>query len=743
MDCGTPNAPQRLHGSVDLAATTDDDSLVSAFLACSAEPVVLIDTRRRRLLACNAAATQHFGLSRFPRAASDLSAWLLEPSLDTIVQQVSNVADSAPVEIHTRCSSSDGARMHQRFRAMIVKVEGRPALLLASTSAGPKAHALGKERPPEDRARETRFQSLVESLETGYIFYRQRPDRSFDYLSPAIEQVLGYSVAELTAAPYAVLTDNPVNQEAAAATRAALAGFRQPPFEIEMRHRCGALRRLRISQYPLLDDADQVTALQGIAEDVTDAWRNRTLLDARNQLLEQIAGGKPLEQVLATLILSIEALEPKMRCSVLRFDPTQRRLYGLAVASLPDRYSTAIEGMQVHAQLGSCGAAVCTGERVVTPSILDHPYWADFRDLLAQTPLRACWSEPIKGRGGQVLGTFAMYFEEVREPRASELEVIASAADLAALAIQQKHDAEALAIAEERARLLLECSTEGIFGLDLDGRITFINPAASAMLGHPADGLLGQRPYALLRHSSADGVPFDGRDCPLHRAATEGIEHQGIKTLLYRRDGNPIPIEYKAAPIRHGGHADGAVVSFHDISDRLDHERRIEFLAFHDALTGVANRRMFTERLKEALARYRRGGECFALHLLDLDHFKEINDRLGHPTGDRLLFAIAQRVDGLLREVDLLARLGGDEFAVIQRGVRRPAEAVRLAERMLDALQEDFLLGDVTVHSGSSIGITLPQADTLDATELMKQADIALYRAKDAGRGIAALFEPG
>jgi diguanylate cyclase (GGDEF)-like protein/PAS domain S-box-containing protein len=289
----------------------------------------------------------------------------------------------------------------------------------------------------------------------------------------------------------------------------------------------------------------------------------------------------------------------------------------------------------------------------------------------------------------------------------------------------------------------LESSTEGIFGLDLDGRITFINPAASAMLGYPVETLLGERPYALLRHANADGTPFDGCDCPLHRAATEGIEHHGIRTLFYRRDGNPIPIEYKAAPIRHGGHADGAVVSFHDISERLDHERRIEFLAFHDALTGVANRRMFTERLKEALARYRRGGECFALHLLDLDHFKEVNDRLGHPTGDRLLFAIAQRVDGLLREVDLLARLGGDEFAVIQRGVRRPVEAVRLAERMLDALRADFPLGDVTVHSESSIGITLPQAETLDAADLMKQADIALYRAKDAGRGIAVLFEPG
>jgi diguanylate cyclase (GGDEF)-like protein/PAS domain S-box-containing protein len=725
-----PNTPQ-------VFSTSAEGRLVSALMACTSDLVLIIDADQRSLIACNDRATQRLGLPSDDPAANQVSAWLIDPEADLLSHLDASRSLRPPDEVDVKCRNSTGTIIDLRLRLMALTLDDRQLLLL-----------MGEDQTEQRRTqaaltqREASFRSLVESIETGYIFYRQMPDRSFTYISPTIEQVLGYSAEAFATIRAETVTDNPLNKNAEAATAAALAGERQPPFDIEMTHRSGALRRLRISEYPVFDAQGQVVALQGIAQDVTEAWRNRLLLDARNQVLEQIAQGQSLEQAMETLTRGIEALEPGMHCSVLRFDAQERRLFGLAVSSLPSFYALAVEGIQVDAELGSCGAAACTGKRMIVADILSHPYWAPFHDLMAQTNLRACWSEPVLGSRGEVLGTFAMYFESVREPTEGELLVITSAADLAAVAIQHRRDAEALAFAEERARLLLESSTEGIFGLDLEGRIGFINPAAAAMLGYPADTLLGETPHGLLRHARDDDTPFEAQACPLHAAATQGIEQHGSNTLLRRQDGSRLPIEYHAAPIRHGGHADGAVVSFHDITERLEQERRIAFLAFHDALTGLANRRLFGDQLGRALALYRRGVEHFALHLMDLDAFKEINDQLGHPTGDRLLCAIAERVKALLRESDVFARLGGDEFAVIQVGIKNAADATRLASRIIEAMRRDFELGSLAVHSGSSIGIALPEPGITDAAELMKRADIALYRAKNAGRGISVLFEP-
>ncbi|WP_462321646.1 sensor domain-containing protein [Halochromatium sp.] len=718
-------------------STTAEGQLVSALMACTCDLVLIIDAEQRSLLACNDRATKRLGLPSDDPAANQVSAWLLEPEADVLSHLDASRSPGPPDEINVRCRNAMGAVIDLRLRLMSLTLDGRQLLLL-----------MGEDQTERNRAqaalvqREAHFRSLVESIETGYIFYRQLPDRSFAYISPTIEQVLGYSTNAFAGIRQEAMTDNPLNQAAEEATIAALAGARQPPFEVEMKHRSGALRRLRISEYPVFDVSGQVTALQGIAQDVTEAWRNRLLLDARNQVLEQLTQDQPLEQAMETLTRGIESLEPGMYCSVLRFDAQERRLFGLAVSSLPSFYSEAIEGIQVHAELGSCGAAACTGKRVIVADVLTHPYSAPFRNLMAQTRLRACWSEPIIGNRGEVLGTLAMYFDEMREPSESELSVIASAADLAAVAIQHRRDAEALAFAEERSRLLLESSIEGIFGLDLEGRISFTNPAAAAMLGYPAAELLGETPHGLLRHARDDGTAFEEQACPLHAAATRGIGRHGSHTLLRRQDGSQLPIEYQAAPIRHGGQADGAVVSFHDISERLEHERQIAYLAFHDALTGLANRRLVSDQLARALSLYRRGIEHFALHLMDLDAFKEVNDRHGHPTGDRLLCAIADRVKGMLRESDVFARLGGDEFAVIQIGIQEASDAERLATRILEAMGREFELGALSVRSGSSIGITLPDPGLEDAAELTKRADAALYQAKDAGRGVFILFNP-
>ncbi|MCW2286434.1 diguanylate cyclase (GGDEF)-like protein/PAS domain S-box-containing protein [Rhodoblastus acidophilus] len=178
-----------------------------------------------------------------------------------------------------------------------------------------------------------------------------------------------------------------------------------------------------------------------------------------------------------------------------------------------------------------------------------------------------------------------------------------------------------------------------------------------------------------------------------------------------------------------------------DVTERKEVEQRLAHAAHHDSLTNLPNRTLFRLRLDEALARARRG-ISFALLCLDLDRFKEVNDTLGHPVGDRLLVAAAARLKAELRETDTLARLGGDEFAIIQSFLLQPQEAAALARRLIEALSRPFTIDGQHVVVGVSIGIVLAPQDGGESEGLLSAADMALYRAKSDGRGIWRYFEP-
>jgi diguanylate cyclase (GGDEF)-like protein len=180
--------------------------------------------------------------------------------------------------------------------------------------------------------------------------------------------------------------------------------------------------------------------------------------------------------------------------------------------------------------------------------------------------------------------------------------------------------------------------------------------------------------------------------------------------------------------------------------ERADQETKAQSLrythmAHHDALTGLANRVLFHSKLSEAVARSQRG-ETSAVLYLDLDHFKTINDTLGHPVGDALLQAVTRRLEAQVRETDTIARLGGDEFAIVQMSVNQPQDATTLAERLIETLSAPYELDSQYVSTGTSIGIALLPADGKDPDQILKNADLALYRAKEDGRGRYCFFRP-
>ncbi len=169
-------------------------------------------------------------------------------------------------------------------------------------------------------------------------------------------------------------------------------------------------------------------------------------------------------------------------------------------------------------------------------------------------------------------------------------------------------------------------------------------------------------------------------------------------------------------------------------------EDKIKVMATHDALTGLLNRFGFKQRLEQCLAEAQRRTGRFAVLYLDLDRFKPVNDTLGHPVGDRLLQAVAGRINGVVRKSDMIARLGGDEFAVIQRVSVVPRDTMRLADRLLTAIAEPYTIDGVRIEIGTSVGIALTPDDSVDADEVLRLADVALYHSK-ANRGGYHFFQ--
>jgi len=185
----------------------------------------------------------------------------------------------------------------------------------------------------------------------------------------------------------------------------------------------------------------------------------------------------------------------------------------------------------------------------------------------------------------------------------------------------------------------------------------------------------------------------------------------------------------------------GWIATHEDITDRQRAEERIVHMARHDALTDLPNRLMLRERLDHELKRVKRG-ECLAVLCLDLDHFKSVNDTLGHPIGDELLKIVAERLRRCTREPDTIARLGGDEFAIIMTGMEKPTDAVALAKRIRDSITKPYHIDGHQIVADISIGISLAPMDATEPDQLLKNADMALYGAKGDGRGTYRFFEP-
>ena len=292
----------------------------------------------------------------------------------------------------------------------------------------------------------------------------------------------------------------------------------------------------------------------------------------------------------------------------------------------------------------------------------------------------------------------------------------------------------ALRESEENFRGIFSSVREGIFVTDPEtGKFIEVNPAGCRMFGYSREEIIGSD---IGKFSSGElAYTLDG--------ALKRIDDQEdvdeVDWHCETRDGR----RFWAAVFTRRATFRGQsllLATLRDITERKEAEATISRMARYDLLTGLANRAVFVEAIQQQMASARRGGNGFAVLYLDLDHFKDVNDTLGHPIGDLLLQAVAERLQATIRETDTVARFGGDEFAVIAADIQEPAEAALLADKILEVISNPFSIQGNEIYSGTSVGVAVYGPNSPDAETLLSHADEALYRAKSEERGTYRFF---
>lgn len=452
------------------------------------------------------------------------------------------------------------------------------------------------------------------------------------------------------------------------------------------------------------------------------------------EVLEAIAAGGRLAEIADLLCRRLEGMLPRVACSILAVD-ADSRLRPLAAPSLPGEFAALVNGLAIGPGVGTCGSAAYHNGPVETRDIATDPGWQVHKHIPLAAGLRACWSSPVAGPDGRVVGTFALYFRQRRGPNQREIHVVRRCIHLCNLAMQ--HEAARVSLEQSNSRLdaALGNVAQGLCFFDHEQRLAVANGLFSELYGiAPGQVRPGMtlRDIVDLRWSAGTAPAMSREEYLSWRDSLQAIR-EPTDTVVELADGRLMNIRNRPMP---GG---GWVSTHEDITERRSAEARILHLASHDTLTGLPNRILFRDRLEAVMAVPGQG--CTVL-CLDLDRFKAVNDSCGHPAGDRILVEAAERLRGCIREGDTVTRLGGDEFAVLLPGPSHPRLAREMAARVSRTLNEPYIIGERGHSVGASVGVAGAPQDGTTPEMLLSHADAALYRAKKEGRGTVRFFDP-
>lgn len=505
---------------------------------------------------------------------------------------------------HRVVSVSKGVRTVHAQGKVFRDAEGRPIRMMGTVQD------ISERKRMEQAlvAREREFRTLAEHLPDFMVRYDR--DARFVYVNPRFEALIGFSLAEVRGKTPTQIRGLPEAKFFEQKVRKVVETGKAIEFEHEVLTLDESEFYGWVSITPEFDEAGQVEYIQVVTRDITERKHREQRTQTHDALLEMVARGTELDEILNALVLNIESEDKTSLCSVMLVDAGGKHLLARVAPNLPKFYSEAINGLEICVGSGSCGTAAALGERVIVEDVMTHSNWKLFRGLAQQAGLRACWSEPILSSRGKVLGTFGVYYAEPKSPQLEDIERIDFAANLAAIAIENR-----------QVRDELECQ------------------------------------------------------------------------------------------------------------------------AHSDYLTGLDNRRHFLSQAENELARTRRYGRELSILMLDVDHFKQVNDTYGHKVGDLVLKRLSELCAATLRNIDIIGRIGGEEFAVLL-----PETGSECAMETAERLRLAIAATQVKLDSGlplrftASFGVTTLHDKDANIDMLMNQADQALYQAKNEGRNRVCLY---
>lgn len=533
---------------------------------------------------------------------------------------------------------------------------------------------------------EARFRALVES--SSDLIWEVDADGVYTYVSPKIRDLLGYMPEEVIGrTPFDLMA--PAEAERVRMMFNAIAASRQAGFGIENvnRHKDGRVVVLETNAVPIFGARGDLLGYRGMDRDITARKEVETALRQSQDNLAE-----------AQRIAALGSWDWDIAKGILRWSDGIYRIFGLSREDFGATYEAFLEIVHPDDR---------TRIRQAVNETLEHgrPYVMEHRII------RPDGSERVVQERGEVS----------RGPDGSPLRMVGTVQD-----VTEQREAE---LRLHQAAKVFENTSEGVMITDAEQRIIAVNQAFTRITGYAEDEVIRREPKLLQsgRHDDA-----------YYRQMWDAIQSRGRwqgEIWNRRKDGVDYPEWLNISVVRDDA---GAVINyigvFSDISSIKEAQGKLEYTAHHDALTGLPNRLLFRDRLEQALAMARRNGGGVALLFVDLDRFKVINDTLGHEAGDLLLQEVARRLLGCVREEDTVARMGGDEFVVIQKDVSQPESAALLSARMLAAIGTPFTLAGHEIVTSLSIGISLYPQDGRDASTLLKNADAAMYRAKEKGR---------